>query len=585
MRRLLCSLLFPAITLAEPWSLEKLFARPFVWGTPPTEIAWSQQGHTILFLWNAEGGRFRDLYAYHPAEQKLVRLTNMVSVRDDLNRSEAEKDERRKQYVMPPEGIAAFQMSRDGRRATFAYQGDIYIVPTDGNAAPFRLTKTKAVESSPQLSPDAGQIAYQRDGQLFVHDLRDGRLGQLTDIEEKNESLEASGWSPDGRLLFYTVRIGSPRQLVLPNYSGRVVTARTFDRSLAGDEAPELRVCVVPAAGGKPVDMQPGPWGSKAYSDLPHWSPDSKSLLRRVVHPDLKRQQLLVLDAATGKARVVFDQSDTAWANSISFGWSPDSSYVFYTSDRDGWEHLYKVPAEGGRAAQLTRGAWEIHKDVLLGRDPQWVGGYLYFSSTEAGASERQFYRIRPDGSGKERLSERAGINIGAVSEDGQYTAMLEADLEHPLDLYVNGRRVTTSPRPEFAQYRWPETRFVTFPSRRDRKSVAAKILLPPGYQPENRNQKPCPPFSLFTAPVTQPAFSSNGAVTWISVTRSTATWRTRVMLCWTWTTVEARATGASGVPAFTCTWAGRTSKTCWAPWIIFVALGTSTCGASVSGA
>jgi dipeptidyl aminopeptidase/acylaminoacyl peptidase len=492
-------LLFPLLAFAEPWSLEKLYTRPFAWGTPPTDVTWSKQGHTLLFLWNAEGNRFRDLYAYHPAEQQLIRLTNMEPVRDDLNLTEAEKDERRKQYLMPSDGIAAFQMSRDGSRATFAYQGDIYIVPTSASAAPFRLTKTKAAESAPQLSPDASQIAYQRDGQLFAQDLKNGRLWQVTDIEEKNQSLEASRWSPDGKLFFYAVRVGSPRKLLLPNYSGRVVTARDFDRSLAGDEPEEIKIYVVSADGGKPVEMQPGPsgstgpWGSKVYADLPVWSPDSKSLLYRVVHPDLKRQQVLVVSAASGKAHVVFEHADAAWANSISFGWSPDSRFVFYTSDQDGWEHLYTVPAEGGAAKQLTSGAWEIHKDALLGHDPQWVDNYLYFTSTEAGTSERQFYRIRSDGSAKERLSTREGINIGAVSEDGQYIAMIEADLTHPFDLYVNGRPVTTSPRPEFAQYRWPETRFVNFPSRRDRKKVAAKILLPPGYRLDQRNQKPWP--------------------------------------------------------------------------------------------
>jgi hypothetical protein len=121
--------------------------------------------------------------------------------------------------------------------------------------------------------------------------------------------------------------------------------------------------------------------GSETYADPPLWSPDSKSLLRRVVHPDLKRQQLLVLDRATGKARVVFEQADAAWVNAISFGWSPDSRSLFYTSDQDGWEHLYTVAAEGGPSRQLTHGAWEIHKDALLGRDPHG-GNYLYYSST-----------------------------------------------------------------------------------------------------------------------------------------------------------------------------------------------------------
>src|SRR5262249_28527143 len=67
------------------------------------------------------------------------------------------------------------------------------------------------------------------------------------------------------------------------------------------------------------------------------------------------------------------------------------------------------------------------------------------------------------------------------------------ADLKSPFDLYVDGRRVTTSPRTEFSNYQWPETRFVSFPSRRDHRSVAAKILLPTGYRLEDRGQKPRP--------------------------------------------------------------------------------------------
>ena len=494
MRCLLAWLLLPAAAFAaEAWSLEKLFTRPFAWGTPPTGIMWSKQGHTLLFLWNAEGNRFRDLYAYRPENQALIRLTNMEPVRDDLNLTDAEKDERRKRYPMPADGLAQFHMSRDGSRVTFAYQGDIYLVATDGKDAPFRLTRTKAPESAPELSPDGGKIAYQRDGQLFVQDLKTGQLWQATDIEEKNQSLGVSAWSPDGNYFFYLVKVGAARQLVLPNYSGRVVTARNFDRSLAGDDAPESKIFVVAAGGGKPLEMQPGPWGAKTYADPPVWSPDSKSLLRRVVHPELTRQQLLVLDRATGKAGIVFEQADAVWVNAISFGWSPDSRSLFYTSDQDGWEHLYTVAAGGGPARQLTHGAWEIHKDALLGRDPQWQGDYLYYSSTEAGTAERQFYRIRSDGTEKQRISKREGLTFGAVSEDGEYTAMLEADLTRPLDLYVNGRPVTTSPRPEFARYRWPETRFVNFHARKDQKSVAAKILLPPGYRLEDRNQKPRP--------------------------------------------------------------------------------------------
>src|SRR5579863_259725 len=122
MRRLLAWVVLAAPLAAETWSIEKLFTRPFVWGTSPTDITWSKQGHTLLFLWNAGGNQFHDLYAYHPAASKLFRLTNLEAVHDDLNLTEAEKDDRRKQYLAPSEGITVFQMSRNGRQATFAYQ-------------------------------------------------------------------------------------------------------------------------------------------------------------------------------------------------------------------------------------------------------------------------------------------------------------------------------------------------------------------------------------------------------------------------------------------------------------------------------
>jgi dipeptidyl-peptidase-4 len=496
-------LLAVAPLAAETWSLKKLYTRPFVWGTSPSEVTWSKQGHVLLFLWNADGNRFLDLYSYNPDQKKLTRRTQMEAVRDILNRTEAEKDDRRKTYLMPREGITAFRLSRDGTHAAFAYDGEVYIVPSDGSAQPFRLTRTKSAETKPQLSADAGKVSYERDGQLFIQDFKSGQLWQVTDIEEKDSSLGDTGWSPDGRRFFYSVRAGKPRQLVLPNYSGRFVSARTFDRSLAGDEAPETRIYVIGADGIKSLEMQPPEWGAKTYGDPPEWSPDSRNLVRRVIHPNLKRQQLLVLDPAAGKTRVVFEQSDAAWAELSSFGWSPDSSHIFFTNDRDGFEHLYKIPAQGGKAEQLTRGAWEIHKERSFARDPQRVGDYLYFSSTENGPSERQFYRIHPDGSGKERLSKREGINIGSVSADGEYTAMLEADLDNPFDLYVNGRRVTTSPRPEFSRYQWPRTSI-------RRVSIAAR--------PQDRGGQNPAPARLPTRGTKPKTFADRSIYSWLRI-------------------------------------------------------------------
>src|SRR5205807_828316 len=123
----------------------------------------------------------------------------------------------------------------------------------------------------------------------------------------------------------------------------------------------------------------------------------------------------------------------------------------------------------------------------------QWAGGWLWYSSDEGDTAQRHFYRIRPDGSGKEKLSTGEGLHIGAVSEDGKNVALLNADEYHTFDLYVNGTRVTTSPSKDFSTYHWPAVRYVHLPSHGDRKQVAAKLLLPPGYNIQDRAGKKWP--------------------------------------------------------------------------------------------
>ena len=151
------------------------------------------------------------------------------------------------------------------------------------------------------------------------------------------------------------------------------------------------------------------------------------------MHPNLKQAAILVNDPVSGKARVVAEDKDPAWVEPFFAAWSPDSSRILFTSERDGWSHLYVVSQDGGEARQLTRGAWQVDNDRSFGHEPQWAGDYIYFASTEAGTAERQFYRIHPDGTGKERLSSREGLNIGIVSEDGQRHRHDDGGREEPV--------------------------------------------------------------------------------------------------------------------------------------------------------
>ncbi|MFN7922150.1 MAG: S9 family peptidase [Bryobacteraceae bacterium] len=475
---------------AEFPSLERLYTRPYMWGTLPDRLEWSRQGHTLAFLWNEQGNRFLDLYAYHPDQNKRVRLTDLTSFQDELLTAEDDKDSRLKGHKMPDAGLGSFALSYDGTQAAFAYKGDLFIVPTDGSKPPFRLTRTKAGESQPKFSPDGKKLASNRGGQVVVQDLGNGQLWQVTDVE--GGRLAAYEWSDDGRMIAYMVRRGNGRTMPLPNYSGRFVTAGSFTRQVAGDDPTDFAFYVVPAQGGKATALEKGSISGRTYPNFPVWSPDSTKLLMVTSDALRKRIQIAVADAKTGKAKIVSDESDPAWIYDSEAGWSPDSKQVWFTSERDGFAHLYRVPAAGGAITQVTKGNFEVRGEMFT-HPPQWIGDWLYFSSTEDATSQRQFYRIKPDGTGKEKLSKRTGINDGLTSEDGKHVAWRLADLDNPFDLWVGENRVTTSAKPEFHTLSWPKTQFVSFPSEVDKQTVKAKILLPPGYTLTDRSKKwPC---------------------------------------------------------------------------------------------
>ena len=474
---------------AQDFSLNRLFSRPYVWGTSPSQIAWAKHAHILGFLWNAQGQAFRDLYVYDAGSRKLTRLTDLETLKDPINDGEAERDIHRQDYLAPRGGLTSFDLSEDGSEAVFSYRGDLFLVSI-GNGEIKRLTKTKVPEINPQFSPDATKVAYTQNGQLYVFSLNGGMLEQRSDVKPP-AALTSFHWSPDGKLLSYSVAPQPGRTLPLPIYSGQFVTATPVPRSVAGDAPVPWQWFVMDASGDAPARLLET--GKSIERRAAQWSPDSKYLLLAGQAPNFKSQEVRVVNVNTTKSRVVFHQDDDRWIELADFGWDQSGKRAWFTSDQSGYEHLYTVSPNGGDVKQLTKGNWEIHNDPFS-HSPQWIGDSIYYSSTAESTAERHFYRVKADGASvPERLSKDEGLNVGWLSEDGRHRAIMHADMKNPLDLFVDGERVTKSPQPEFYGMPWAETKFVNYPSLKDGKSVSARLLLPLGYKPEDASAAPRP--------------------------------------------------------------------------------------------
>jgi dipeptidyl aminopeptidase/acylaminoacyl peptidase len=195
-----------------------------------------------------------------------------------------------------------------------------------------------------------------------------------------------------------------------------------------------------------------------------------------------KERTLSVVDLATNTVSVIAEDADDRYlALGRGFAaYTPDGARIVYTSERSGWNHLYAYETRSGHTRALTSGNFEI-REVVTGPE-----GWIYYTSSEAGAAQPQVYRIRSDGSGRVQLTNAPAVHAGMSPHPrGTQVLYLRSDPKAVPDVWVQSsdsgatpRRLSTSNPPDTVTRRWQEPKFVTYPGH-DGLQVKAQLFVP----------------------------------------------------------------------------------------------------------
>jgi dipeptidyl-peptidase-4 len=93
-----------------------------------------------------------------------------------------------------------------------------------------------------------------------------------------------------------------------------------------------------------------------------------------------------------------------------------DNSFI-WTSEKDGFNHIYLYDKAGKLKNQVTKGNWEVTN--YYGFDEK--NNTIYYESVENGSINRDVYRIQLDGKNKVRLSSQTGTNSATFSPNFQF--------------------------------------------------------------------------------------------------------------------------------------------------------------------
>ena len=356
----------------------------------------------------------------------------------------------------------------DSRQIVYSADGDLFLAALP-EATTTRLTQTADSEDGARFSPDGRQLAFVRSGNVFVMPVQGGALRQLT----RDGGHGAPTWSPDGRWLAVGKSEGSQRMTATPEYSGSLII-------FVGSRAAQRDVAIVSTDDGVVRLLEPSPDNESFVG----WSPDGTQAIVERTSIDVKERTLFACVPASSTCRTIYRYRDAKYlpSNDQMAAFSADGRSVLFTSDQDGWNHLYVVPAEGGMPRQLTKGPFEV-SFAGWSRD----GTRVFYSSTEPGIEQRQIYSVAASGGAAVRLTNEAATHTTlAISPAGDDLAFIRTDPKRLPDLWLlRGARgpavqLTESMTPALKAYAWQTPQIVTYPGAGG-TPIKAQLFTPRG--------------------------------------------------------------------------------------------------------
>ena len=344
-----------------------------------------------------------------------------------------------KSYKDLSEGIDSYTFSNDEKQILIAnntspifrhsFTATYYLY----NLATKELTKVLENVQEPTFSPDGTKIGYAKENDLFIYDIASKAITQVTTDGKKNEIINgitdwvyeeefafvrAFDWSADSKKLAF-IRFDESKvpQFSMDMYQKDLYpTAQTFKYPKAGEKNSEVSLHVFELGSKSAKKINLGNY-SDFYIARMKWTNDANVLSAQVLNRHQDNLDLIFVDGTTGTAKVVLNEKDKAYVDvTDNLTFLKDNSFI-WTSEKDGFNHIYLYDKSGKLKNQVTKGKWEVTNYYGFDEKTKTV----FYQSVENGSTVRDVYKISLDGKKKVKLSSQVGTNGATFSPDFTY--------------------------------------------------------------------------------------------------------------------------------------------------------------------
>lgn len=339
-----------------------------------------------------------------------------------------------------PINIESYQLSADENKVLVATEEEaIYRHSTRASYYVYDLQTKKVTLISAAgkqrlatFSPAGDKVAYVRENNIFVLDLVSGMTTKVTQDGTTNKIIygatdwvyeEEFGfdkgffWAPDGNTIaYYRFDESNVRQFNMEMYGELYPQAYKYKYPKAGEENAAVRLFYydLVAKQERRIDI---PFDFE-YIPRVQWTQNAKLLCVQIM-PRLQNElTYLIVNVTDGSVSELFKENSSTYVDVTDDLYFLEGDKGFLrTSEKGGYNHIYRYDMKGGNEKQLTKGEWDV--TALNGVDE--VNGMVYFTSAEVSPMERHLYSVKLNGSGKKKLTTEAGTNRSVFSDGFKY--------------------------------------------------------------------------------------------------------------------------------------------------------------------
>lgn len=315
---------------------------------------------------------------------------------------------------------------------------------------------SKGKQSLAEFSPTEDKIAFTRKNNLFFVDFTNGNETQITTDGKYNEIINGGTdwvyeeefgfdkgfeWSPDGsKIAYYRFDESDVKEFQMDIYGTLYPQHQKFKYPKAGENNSLVSIHVYEIERKRTSGFYNGSetdiyiprikWANanslsvqklnRLQNELEIWMgefiqdrPNNKSVETKVVYAEVSKTYIDIHDNIT---------------------FLKDGKSFLWTSEKDGFNHIYKVNYTTGKEEQITSGEWEVTE--VYGIDEKM--NKIYFQAAHKTPMQREVYSIDVKNKKEKLLSKLDGVSYANFSNTFDYYILHHSDANTPFTVTVN---------------------------------------------------------------------------------------------------------------------------------------------------